>query len=102
MTWSSSATGLDSDFISLACDANGVLYAAAQSTEPYFLGITTPLRSDDGGASWSSIGGWDPNASSFPFFVTALAVDMTGGNLYAGTQRGVWELGQTPLRIQRP
>lgn len=82
----------------LACDGNGIVYAAGRLANPYFLGLTTPLRSGDGGATWSPIGGWDPNAPSFPFLIRALGVDLAGRNLYAGTDGGVWELSSRKTR----
>jgi photosystem II stability/assembly factor-like uncharacterized protein len=98
-TWSKTDPVLGSELISLVCDANGVLYAAARSTQPYYLGVTTPLRSDDAGVSWRPIGEWHDNILAFPYFIHALAVDLSGRYLYAGTEQGVW---QAATRRPRP
>ncbi len=97
-TWfqvsSNGAIGL----VDLACDANGVLYAAGQSANPYFMATGTPLRSDDGGATFSPIEGWDEFAVGFPFRTNTVAVDRAGAALYAGTDRGVWEISSRKTR----
>jgi photosystem II stability/assembly factor-like uncharacterized protein len=100
-SWTQVSVLSEVNLLELACDANGVLYAAGQSANPYFLGVTAPLRSDDGGATWRSIGGWERGAPSFPFLVTSLAVDLAGGTLFAGTEQGVWIPARRPRELSR-
>jgi len=93
-TWTLSSTGISpgADIRAIEVDANNpaTVYAALVQTGGSPGGV---YRSDDFGATWSSISIGLPASSA-----TALAVDNSGSNsvIYAGTGSGVYELEQVP------
>lgn len=102
-TWMRVSADTDVDLGELACDESGVVYAAGRAANPYFIGVGTPLRSDDGGATFEPIGGWDPFSVGFPFRVDTVAVDRAGSVVYAGTDQGVWQTAsRTPRTLAQP
>ena len=74
-TWLRMSSHSDRELTELACDADGIVYAASTSVNPYFGALGTPLRSDDGGSTFGPIGGWDQFAAGFPFRTNTVAVD---------------------------